>query len=395
MISFDFRLALKLLRKSFFPDPTSDARLTRKRLWTMVLLFTFYVINQSINGISLFLDEIFFPDYHKVLIKEPVFVVGFPRSGTTYIHRLLALDGQFTTIRLWEILFAPSICQKKLFRKLGRLDDQLGSPISSRILKWEQKKLNNVYHAIGLFEPEEDEAMMMHIFSSFFLIFMFPFYQDLRPLARFDVGLPLAHRRRIMEFYKRCIQRHMFVFGKNDEKFLSKNPVFSTRIQSIMKTFPDAHFLYMVRNPLEAIPSEINQRYFFAHNFYSPVSSDSIREYVLDMAGDYYRYPLSRLPDIPDSRQAVIQYPCLVSNPQSTIKNIYIRFGFTFSKSFEVILNSFQKEASSYRSYHQYSLEKVGLDREKILYEFKDIFDSFSCDGTNQNLNREEASLND
>ena len=380
MISFDFKLAFRMVRKSLFAGKETDARLTRKRLTAMMIQFPFYVVNQTINGFCLLLDELIFPDYRNTMVKDPVFVVGFPRSGTTYIHRLMATDEQFTTIRLWEILFAPSISQKKIFRALGRLDQRLGNPVSSRIRTWEQKKLKNVYHAIGLFEPEEDEAVLMHIFSSFFLIFMFPFYEDLRPLARFDLELPDKDRCRIMGFYKRCVQRHLAVFGKGGKKFLSKNPAFSTRVQSLRNTFPDAHVICMVRNPLESIPSEISQRSFFIKNFYSPASSYSIREYVMDMAGDYYRFPLSRLPEWPASQQAIVPYPVLVKNPEKTLTALYDRFGFCISKSFRDELKKNQQKASGYQSRHEYSPEKVGLDQNRILSEFKDIFEQFDFD---------------
>jgi omega-hydroxy-beta-dihydromenaquinone-9 sulfotransferase len=380
MISFDFKLAFRLVRQSLFAGKETDARLTRKRLTAIMIHFPFYVINQTINGLCLLLDEILFPDYHDTMVKDPVFIVGFPRSGTTYIHRLMATDDQFTTLRLWEILFAPSIFQKKIFQALGRLDRGLGNPVSSRIRNWEQKNLKNVYHAIGLFEPEEDEAILMHIFSSFFLIFMFPFYKDLKPLARFDLELSVKDRLRIMRFYKRCIQRHIAVFGKGGKRFLSKNPAFSTRVQSLRNTFPDARVICMVRNPLESIPSEISQRSFFIENFYSPVSPDSVREYVMDMARDYYRYPLSQLPQWPDSQQAIVPYPVLVKDPEKTLRALYDRFGFAISRPFQDELKKNQRKASGYQSRHDYSPEKVGLDRKKILSEFQDIFERFGFD---------------
>ena len=128
MTSFDFKLAFRVVRKSLFAGKETDGRLTRKRLSAMMIHFPFYVINQAINGFCLLLDEIIFPGYHDMAVTDPVFIVGFPRSGTTYIHRLMATDDQFTTIRLWEILFAPSISQKKIFQALGRLDRKLGDP---------------------------------------------------------------------------------------------------------------------------------------------------------------------------------------------------------------------------------------------------------------------------
>jgi len=40
-----------------------------------------------------------------------------------------------------------------------------------------------------------------------------------------------------------------------DRRLLSKNPGFTPKIESLRHSFPDARFIYMVRNPLETIGS--------------------------------------------------------------------------------------------------------------------------------------------
>jgi omega-hydroxy-beta-dihydromenaquinone-9 sulfotransferase len=390
MFSFNFKLAFRLIHKALSADKHSDARLTRKRLSAIAIHFPLYTLNQLINGFCLLLDEIIFPKYHHIAIEDPVFIIGFPRSGTTYIHRLLARDEQFTTIRFWEIAFAPSITQKKVFKAIGRLDRKLGSPISTGILRWEETQFKNAYHPVGFFEPEEDDSILMHIFSSFFLIFMFPFYDALRPLCRFDLELPEKDRHRIMNFYKSCVQRHLYVFGKDGQKFLSKNPAFSTRILSLKKSFPTARFIYMVRNPLESIPSEISHRFFWIDHFYSPLSTNSVRDYVMDMAKDYYRFPLNHLPKLPGWRHAIQDYDGLIKDPIMTIYQLYDRLGFSISDEFRTNLHLNRRKASGYRSQHEYSPEKVGLTQEMITTALKDVFDQFGFE-TNIKIQSKEA----
>jgi omega-hydroxy-beta-dihydromenaquinone-9 sulfotransferase len=380
MISFDFKLAFNLVLKALSRGQKSGVRLTGKRIASMLILFTFYVVNEIINWLCLLLDEILFSDYRDTPVKDPVFIVGFPRSGTTYIHRLLAKDDRFTTIRLWEILFAPSIFQKKMFKALGRLDRMQGNPIAFRIRQWEQEKLANVYHSTGLFEPEEDEFLLMHIFSSFFLIFMFPFYEDLQALSRFDLELPAIDRARIMNFYKRCVQRHLYVFGKNGKIFLSKNPAFSTKVQSLRNTFPGARFICMVRNPLESIPSTVSHMSFFFEQFHSPPLPICVSELVMNIARDYYRFPLSILSQCPDYQHAIIPYHILVNDPEKTLQILYDRFKFAVSQSFQIELTKSQQKASCYQSNHTYSPEIIGLEREYIFIEYQDIFEYLALD---------------
>ena len=45
------------------------------------------------------------PEIESELIREPVFIVGLPRSGTTILHEVLAEDPQFRIVKKWEALF--------------------------------------------------------------------------------------------------------------------------------------------------------------------------------------------------------------------------------------------------------------------------------------------------
>jgi hypothetical protein len=59
---------------------------------------------------------------------------------------------------------------------------------------------------------------------------------------------------------------------------------------------------------------------------------------------------------------------------------LYRRFGFTVSKSFQDVLAKNQLKASGYQSAHEYSPERVGLERKRILSEYQDIFEQFGFD---------------
>jgi len=64
-------------------------RFTFKRFW-FFLGFVFVISSFWVtNFIFRFLDEIFYPDYKKQKIEKPVFIIGNPRSGTTFLYDLM------------------------------------------------------------------------------------------------------------------------------------------------------------------------------------------------------------------------------------------------------------------------------------------------------------------
>src|ERR1700746_3130219 len=49
-------------------------------------------------------DRQAYPDIVRQEIREPLFIVGLPRSGTTLLHTLLAMDPDHRSPLLWEVM---------------------------------------------------------------------------------------------------------------------------------------------------------------------------------------------------------------------------------------------------------------------------------------------------
>ena len=98
---------------SVLPGAHTNAPLGFRRLG-LVLLFPVFLALQLVHWVAFLVDELCFPGYRRVSIKEPVFIIGIPRSGTTYLHRELSANPRFTTVSTWEALLAPAVCERKL-----------------------------------------------------------------------------------------------------------------------------------------------------------------------------------------------------------------------------------------------------------------------------------------
>lgn len=378
-MSFNFSFLFKMIRRAFTAKSDTNARLTPKRVFVLVFLFTIYFFIELFNWLGLLLDELIYPDYRKIEVDKPVFIVGVPRSGTTFLQRLMAKDvEQFTSMQLWEVLFAPSIIQKKFWLAIGRLDRMIGSPGHKLIVTIENRRFKNLakMHKVSLFEKEEDDPILIHIFSSAFLSFSLPFLDDFRPIIHFDTELPRKDRERIMEFYKRCVQRHLYVFGKH-KKFLSKNPASSPKIKSLIETFPDARIINIARNPLQTIPSSLSLLTYFFGVFCSLCDEEEIKKMAMEMVSHWYQYPLAALKEFPDENYAIVKYDDLVSGPKELTDNLYSKLDLNMSTTYEEVLEQQQQKARKYKSKHSYSLGQYGLSESMIRREFKEVFDRF------------------
>lgn len=373
-----FGVFFRLLKMTLFESEDTAARLTLRRAVVVSTTAALVLLLQVVHRIALALDHVFYPDFRKVVVKEPVFIVGIPRSGTTFCHHLLAEDPATTTFLLWELVFAPSIVERKLWYALGWIDRWLGNR-GQRALKaadaWFFAGIRPI-HKVSLFEPEEDEIVLMPIFASVFLLLLFPFPKHLRHLTHFDEATPPESKRRIMAFYKGCVQRHLYVHGP-EKRFLSKNPVFSSKLKALNETFPDCKVICSVRRPYEAAPSMISLFTYEWEQLDNDQRGYEFRDTLLEIMGHFYRHPIACLPAWPENRHLFVQYGLLTQSPMQTVRDIYARFGFSLIPEYEEQLRTEEEKAARFESRHRYSLEQYDLTPEQIADEFEDVFAYF------------------
>jgi len=231
-----------------------------RRILACLTFLPLFVIVLLVNRIFLLLDYIFYPRFTRHRVEEPVFIISAPRTATSFLFHTLADTEKFTCMKLWEIVFAPSIIQKKGINSLLKFDQRFGSHVKTKILAWDNKVLQSLkgIHPMGLNLPEEDEAILLWSLSSLYMLFFYPdckFYDD---EVLFDDKLSLKRRLRIMNSYKKYIQRHNYVFNPHGKRqYLSKNPFMMCKIASLSLVFPGAKIITISRPISEQIPSTI------------------------------------------------------------------------------------------------------------------------------------------
>lgn len=231
------------------------APLTPTRLFVLAVFPAFLVL-QLFHGACLLLDHLLFPGYRRVELRRPVFVLGVPRSGTTFLHRKLAQDREFTAPRTWEVILAPALCQRFVLAVLARVDRALGRPFG-RALDWFVSRtaggLDSI-HAIGLSAAEEDYLALLPAGGCFFLHMLFPHARAFLDLAALE-RLPEARRNRLLDHYHGLMQRQVYFHG--GKQLLSKNAAFAGWTGALGERYPDACFILCIREPRAALKSQL------------------------------------------------------------------------------------------------------------------------------------------
>jgi hypothetical protein len=377
---YNFRLFWRTAYRSFFAARNTPARLTRKRLTFLLLFYLVWPIGSLIHWFCFFLDDIFFPGHKTQPIEKPLFIIGNLRSGSTFLHRLLSRDSTtFTSLTTWDIYLTPSVIQKKITQFFARLDNRLGGHVHRLLYEFDRRTLGQFkIHRISFFKPEEDENILMHIWDSFWVSFLFPFMDEMPNYQHFDEALTPGHKRRIMKFYKSMLQRHIYATGKR--YFVAKNPAFSPKIATLLEFFPDARIIYLARNPLDMLPSTVSWINYARRVFTEPREKYLYLDEIVDFTQHWYRYPLHYLDTHPSPRHLILNYDDLIQRPESVIRSFYEQFGYPDKPGLERIVDEAVKDTLSFRSDHVYSYEEMGFTHHQILEIYADVFERFGFD---------------
>ena len=327
------------------------------------------------------LDERVCPEYREQAVERPVFVFANPRSGTTLAHRLISMDDEvFTTVKLYQTIF-PAVTATRTIKKLIGLSESRLGPLLNRAYGFFNAPLESRWqdvHHISLDQAEEDVCTLLWSLASPTSGLLFPFMEDLPSQTWID-RQPDEERHAFMDSYENTIKRHVFEAG--GKRFLNKNVFFSTRVRSVYEKFPDAVFVYLVRDPHDCLPSFLNM-FYQAWKAHSPsIRPDGEEIQALKRLGyDYYRYALECRKEIPKEQFIVIRYEDLIRDPKRTILALYGRLGMPVSEAFEAKLDEAMVAHREYESPRNFELDFFGISRDEVSEELREVLEEFGYD---------------
>jgi hypothetical protein len=368
---FQIRILLTLLSHPFSLEKDNLRFISIRRAIVVLLIYPSFLLHLMFNWLFLVLDELIFPKYRKTPADRVAFIIGVPRSATTYLFHRLAEDRRhFHAFPLWELIFAPSICQKYIYLGWGKLSSKMGYPVRSLIRLIDRsfisgKKLSTI-HTTGLFLPEEDEMLFLWNLSSAFYYFFFPQTPTLQKLLYHDRDLPEKIKRANLRYYKNCIRRHNYVFDRNNERYyLSKNPTFTPKLASVVEAFPGARFIYPLRSPLDTIPSTISLMAANYSKFCRMPEKYPLRNETRDLLIDWYLYAHEVLTKQIGENGLTVLYPEIKSDPVKVFRQLY---AFLELPEPDVIIREIEegkRKKRTHRSMHRYD-DTLGIDRALI-----------------------------
>ena len=287
--------------------------------------------------------------------KDPIFIIGHWRSGTTFLQNLLSQDKRFGYFNTYNSLFISNIYSSILFKTLMKITMPKTRPSDGVKL--------------GVELPQEDEfALTNYTILSHYLFFFFP--NDYKKIYNNTLRLEENDQNKWLKYYDNIINRISIYTGK--ERILIKNPSNTSRIKYLLKKYPNAKFIHIYRNPVFVYLSTFK---FFSELFPSVnlqnFNKDKLVKLVIynyrEMYKDYYKHKDL----IPKNNLIEFGFEDFKKDPLTQIERIYENFDLD---GLELNRDIFKKYIESQEGHkiNQYKIKKELL--KLIKNEFKQSF---------------------
>ena len=287
-------------------------------------------------------------------IRRPLIITGLPRSGTTFLHRLLDCDPTMRSPSCWQTMtpYAPANGRD---RRVAQTEREL------RTFARMAPGFRDV-HPLTARMPQECTEITAQVFQSlrFDTTFRIPSY-----LAWQDAhGHALSYR-----FHKRFLQHLQHQSGDDPEQvqWVLKCPDHVFALDAVRAVYPDARIVFLHRDPLKVLPSVAKLTEILRQPFTQRLDRVEIGAQV---ASRWHQgvEAMMRAASSNEGGTAIchIHYRDLTSDPLGTIANLYRHFGMPLgNEAVRDITAEINREKRGGYGRNVYRFDEHGLDAQR------------------------------
>ncbi len=245
-------------------------------------------------------------------IKPPLFILGFWRSGTTFLHELMSCDDSFgfpstcACMNPWSFLLTESYA------------------IKNHGKSYVKRPMDHIL--ISVSSPQEDEfaLLAMGARSPYEMLVCPSLAEDVKELLDFD-----SWSGDEQYAWKDCFRHFIRLLSVQENRtLLMKSPTHGFRLKALTDMFPEARFLLLERNPYDVFSSNVKMWNAMLDLYsYQQFTTAEIENFILEAFVLHEQAIQDGTAGIPEGRFYSIQYEELAENPFGTLRRVYSNLG--------------------------------------------------------------------
>jgi len=254
------------------------------------------------------------PALGKADIAAPIFILGLPRSGTTFLHDLMAQDDDNRVPRNWQTIYPgprPAGFNPAADKRVRAVDRQL------KLFAGLAPGFESM-HPITADSPQECSEITAHVFQSlrFDTTFRIPAYLP---------WLEAHGHEDAFAFHKLFLQ---YLQNGTASRWVLKCPDHTFSLDAILRIYPDARFIIVHRDPIAVLGSVAHLTEVLRKPFMRNIDTVEIGAQVAERwaQGTELLVEFDHRRDIQEARKIHIHYDDLTNAPLAAIARIYAHF---------------------------------------------------------------------
>ncbi|MCH2173771.1 sulfotransferase [Myxococcota bacterium] len=293
------------------------------------------------------------PEIADVQIREPLFIVGLSRSGTSILHELLTQDPRHRVLESWEARFPCPPPEEETYETDRRI----------RLAHFEQTlwpRLVPAYqamHEMGGRMPTE----CGDITCNAFLGDRIPALHQVPSYAAFAAAQDI---RPAYEIHKKILQ--ILQWKTRGERWVLKAPAHMNWLDTLLDVYPDARVVQTHRDPLQIMGSTVS---LISAILWMRAESIDPEQVKLAFGPAYYEpqlYHVMRLRDeglFAEGQVFDVRFQDLMEDPFGTLAGVYGYFGWSYPEDVEARMRRYlEGKPRGKFGKHFYSFHDLGLD---------------------------------
>ena len=304
------------------------------------------------------------PEVADVKIEKPVFIVGFPRTGTTLLQNLLHLSEDRRALPFWELTNPIPVSdnsEKDIKKRQRRAKFHLA--VANFVVP-EMKFIHEVRHD----SLEECWSLFIPQFSvqNWEMTNKWPDYG--RFIGQHNMKAAYQEYRKYLQVIAHRIP---------DKKLILKCPDHMWHLDALLEVFPDACIVWTHRDPSRSIPSYCSLASLNWRLLYGQFEPKELGPYIENRFFEGVQRGMAIRERVGEDRFLDVNFRTLLNNPVEAVNNITSHFGLTpvdEGKMDEYL----KRDRPDNRGKHTYTADHYGLNTEEVKLRFKNYIDRFN-----------------
>ena len=298
-------------------------------------------------------------------IRAPVFITGMPRSGTTFLHRLILNDASTVAPRLFQLVYPHASPANPLRTALRKRSVSLQLALF-RMFAPEF----NALHPVAADAPEECTDITAQVFRS-------GRFESLYHIPSYNTWLERDGYLDAYRFHRRFLQ-HLDA-QLPGRRWVLKSPDHVFALDYLRTVYPDARLVFLHRDPVRVLASVARLTEVLHRPFARRVDPLEIGRQISTnwLAGAH------RMCEFAGSDDSVLHlhYRQIVSAPLDAVRAVYRYAGLVLTEEAEERMRRWLRSATHVsRPRRVYSLADFGLDPQLLRERFVRYTDTFGIE---------------